>query len=213
MPPVTPDAGGRRYTWDDYTSWPEGTRIELVDGRAYAMSPGPSARHQWVAGLIFGEFLRCLAGKKCTPFMSGTDVHLSDHDVVEPDLLVVCDPRQIKESHIEGAPALVVEVLSPSTALHDRKRKMALYAARGVQEYWIVTPYPPMVEVYSLDGGRLFSSATYGEEETLYSDAIPAISIDLSKVFTFPVPPDDRIQLVEESIVPYGANATHDANT
>jgi Uma2 family endonuclease len=153
---------------------------------------------------------QCLEGKECQPFVAPADVRLTNDDVVQPDLFVVCNAKQICETHVEGAPTIVIEIVSPSTVVHDRKRKMELYAAHGVRELWLVTPYPPLVEVFTLEGGRFYSAAVYGVKETLSSGAVPEISIDLARVFTFPVPPEDRVQLVEEAPAPYGASLTQD---
>ena len=81
------------------------------------------------------------------------DSGLSEEDIVQPDLIVVCDANRIKPTHIEGPPTLVIEVLSPSTQAYDRVRKLRLFAASGVQEVWLVTPHPSLVEVLTLDGG------------------------------------------------------------
>lgn len=120
-----------RFTWDNYHTWPESERWELIDGVAYAMSPAPSTKHQTVAGNIFGRLLQGLSGKPCRPFIAPTDMHLSDLDVVQPDILVVCKPGQITPSHIEGAPDVVVEVLTPATATRDlREEENPLRASR-----------------------------------------------------------------------------------
>jgi Uma2 family endonuclease len=119
------------YTWTDYQNWPEGERWEIIDGVAYNMSAAPSTQHQRVAGNFDGVLYRLLAGKGCRPFMVPTDVRLSDTDVVQPDILVVCDPRKITPSHIEGAPELVVEILSPGTSARDLREKKWLYKRSG----------------------------------------------------------------------------------
>lgn len=87
--------------------------------------------------------------------MDGVDVYLTEDDTVIPDMMIVCDPEKIKGDGIHGAPDLVVEVLSPSTANRDRGYKKDLYARCGVQEYWIVSPTEKSVEVYHLDGSDL----------------------------------------------------------
>ncbi|MFM2006306.1 MAG: hypothetical protein RLZZ09_1961 [Pseudomonadota bacterium] len=83
------------------------------------MSAAPSTQHQRVAGNFYGVLYRLLAGKAFWPFMAPTDVRLSDTHIVQPDILVVCDPTRITPSHIEGAPELVVEILSPGTSVKD----------------------------------------------------------------------------------------------
>ena len=114
---------------------------------------------------------------------------------MQPDLLVVCNPDQIKPTHIEGPPRLAIEILSPSTHLQDRYRKMDLYARRAVQEYWVVTPFPSMVEIFELvDGGYRVWKA-FARSETLKSPSFPALSIELDGVFEFPLETDEREML------------------
>lgn len=143
-------------------------------------------------------------GKKCEPFAAPTDVKLSDEDVVQPDLLVVCEPDKIKTTHIEGPPTLIVEILSPSTALFDRARKMRTYAKFAVKEVWLVTPYPGLAEVFVLDGESYRLCGAYTKEDTLTSPTFPELEIDLRKVFDFPIEPDERIEMVKEGRPPYG---------
>jgi Uma2 family endonuclease len=186
------------FTWDDYRSWNDGQRWELIDGEAYAMSPAPRTRHQSIVVELAFQAVTRLRGKGCKPFVSPIDIRLSDVDVVQPDLVVVCDPEQIKPTHIEGAPTLVVEVLSPSTALYDRKLKMRLYAASGVKEVWLVTPYPWLVEVYVLDGATYRLIHSLSKDDTLRSPTLPDLTVDLAPVFDFPFEPGDEPPVARE---------------
>jgi len=95
----------------------------------------PSTKHQIVAGNLFSSLIRGLAGKPCRPFIAPTDVKLSDLDIVQPDILVVCDSIRITPTHIAGAPDVVIEVLSPATAAKDlrqKKRDLFSYPRRGI---------------------------------------------------------------------------------
>ncbi len=83
------------YTWDDFRTWPEGERWELIGGAAYAMAPSPASEHQDVSGELQSRMHSFFKGKKCKLFAAPMDVRLSDEDVVQPDLLVVCDPSQV----------------------------------------------------------------------------------------------------------------------
>jgi len=181
-----------RFTWDDYRAWPETERWELIDGVAYAMSPAPSTKHQTVAGNIFGKLLQGLSGKPCKPFIAPTDVHLSDLDVVQPDILVVCKPGQITPSHIEGAPDVVVEVLSPATSTRDQREKKALYERFGVREYVLVDP----LEHYAirfLNGADGFDKGTvFGPEEMLVFSTLDALEIPLWEVFEVAGPGEQK---------------------
>lgn len=177
-----------RYTWADYQVWPADERWELIDGSAYAMAPAPTTRHQTVVGNFFGHFLRGLAGKPCKPFIAPTDVKLSEFDVVQPDILVVCDPSRITPSHIEGAPTLVVEVLSPATSTRDLREKKALYERNGVAEYVVLDP----LEHYAirfLNGSDGFDKGTvFGADERLVLARLEGMEVPLWEVFELPGP-------------------------
>ena len=105
-----------RYTVADYMNWPDEERWELIDGVAYDMSPAPTIKHQNIAGGIYSMLREKLKGKTCQPFIAPVVVVLSVVDVVQPDVIVVCDPNKITERNIQGPPDWVAEVLSPSTA-------------------------------------------------------------------------------------------------
>lgn len=147
-------------------------------------------------------------GKPCALLVSPLDVVLSEEDVVQPDLFVVCDKSQIKRTHIEGAPALVVEIVSESFSMHDRLLKLNLYARCGVNEYWIVTPFPSMVEVLSLANGKYVVQHVFGRDDTLISPSFPELPITLADVFDFPLEPDEEPPVAKEPPAPaYRVNA------
>jgi Uma2 family endonuclease len=195
-----PEQNRNRYTYADYATWPEGERWELVDGTPYAMTPSPSTSHQRIALGLASELRRCLEGRRCEALAAPMDVKLSEEDVVQPDVFVYCDPTQDKGSHIEGAPVLVVEVVSPSSGVHDRMRKLHLYARFGVREYWIVSPADQLVEVLTLTSGVYSVACVFGRGDELTSPQLPDVRIDLSGIFTDPPPPDQ----VREGVPPYG---------
>lgn len=187
------------YTWDDYRSWWDNKRWEIIGGEAFDMTPAPLVRHQIIAGAVYRHLAACFNGKPCQAFISPIDVKLSKEDVVQPDLLVVCKPDQIKRTHIEGAPRLVVEILSAGSTHHDRVHKFALYARCGVQEYWIITPYPPLIEVFTLSGDTYHLAAGYAQDDTLESVTFPDLHLPLTDIFNFPVDPDERVNVVKEA--------------
>ena len=175
----------RRYTYADYCGWDDDERWELIDGIPYAMA-APSISHQSVSGNIhlqIGQFLR---GKTCKVFYAPTDVRLSadkkDDTVVQPDLLVVCDKSKIDEKGVIGAPDMVVEILSPSTASHDMVRKYTLYLKAKVREYWIVDPVSKTVVAHILGDGA-YSGKSYGETETVPVSVLEGCTVDLAEVF------------------------------
>lgn len=133
-----------------YQDW---RREELIGGKIMMMSPA-SPGHTYVADNILNIFKNHLKGKPCIPFGDGVLVYLTDKDKFVPDVMVVCDRSKIKPDGVHGAPDLVVEVLSPSTASRDRTYKKDVYERCSVPEYWIVSPADKFIEVYWLDGDK-----------------------------------------------------------
>ena len=145
-------------------AYQEYQETELIGGKLVAMSPSPLVNHNRVSRNIFHIFNSYLKGRRCEPFSDGVDLYLTEDDRFIPDMMVVCDPDKIKPDGVYGAPDLVVEVLSPSTARYDRGRKMEVYARCGVREYWIVSPGDRTVEQYFQEDGRLVLHSAYGME-------------------------------------------------
>lgn len=127
-------------------------REELIDGKIVAMSPRPAFNHNRVAFRIAHLFENYLKGKRCTVLPDGTDLHLTEENRFVPDMMVVCDRDKIKTDGVHGAPDLVVEVLSPSTARNDKTHKKETYAKCGVREYWLVSPEEKSLDVYRTNG-------------------------------------------------------------
>lgn len=123
-------------------------KTELIDGKIFMMSPRPRVEHATVCTNIASEFRSYLKGKTCRAFCDGVDVFLDENNRFIPDTMIVCNPDIIKHDGIHGAPDLVVEVLSKTTAKNDRSKKKYTYAKYGVKEYWIVDVWSKSVEVY-----------------------------------------------------------------
>lgn len=198
-----------RYTYQDLKEWPGEERWELVCGQPYLMT-SPTSGHQRIVGKIYAQLSKQLIDSECEALMAPMDVKLTEQDVVQPDLLVYCDPQQDRGSYIEGAPVLAVEVLSPSTYRHDRIRKLQLYARAGVKEYWIVNPEPPIFEVLSLNEGAYRVCGAYSECDELRSPAFPGITLSLSEIFG---PPQDWPGEVRESLPPDSGRTASPATT
>lgn len=182
----------RRYTWTEYQTWSDDERWELIDGVAYNVSPAPSIRHQRVASNFHGVLYRMLAGKSCRPFMAPTDVRLSETDVVQPDILVICDPGKITPSHIEGAPELVVEILSPGTSAKDLREKKWLYQRAGVREYIVVDPLELYVQRFLLSAeGRYGEPEVFGPEDVISLVVLDGLTVDLREILEW-IPPDAK---------------------
>ncbi|WP_295581983.1 Uma2 family endonuclease [uncultured Lamprocystis sp.] len=177
-----------RFTWTDYRSWPDDERWELIDGLAYAMSAAPSIKHQDVVGRLFSRMEQQLRGRPCRPLVAPTDVKLSESDVVQPDILVVCNPCKITPSHIEGAPDLIVEVLSPGTSAKDLRDKKALYERAGVREYLVVDPLEQYAIRFLLGADGYDKGAVFAADETLSLTLLEGVEIPLWEVFEVPGP-------------------------
>ena len=173
----------RQFTYADYLTWPDDERWEIIDGEAYAMTPAPTTRHQRISrelGRIVVSFFR---GKTCEPFSAPTDVVLDDRNIVQPDILVVCDPSKITEKNIQGTPDLIIEILSPSTAIKDRREKRGLYERFGVSEYIIIDPLGESAERFTLVEGRYAAPDIVNWDEKLTSSAFPELTLPLWEAF------------------------------
>ena len=172
-------------TYEDYARLPDDERYELIAGELTSM-PSPKEIHQVISGTLFlsvGAFVK--AKKLGKIYFAPFDVILSDADVVQPDLIFVSSERSriITEDNVRGAPDLVVEILSPSTADYDRTVKRDLYARHGVSEFWLVDPYARTVTVLILGADGYDTHAVHGEGDTLLSPSLAGFTLNLSELF------------------------------
>jgi len=188
-----------RYTVEEYLSWPEdGPRHELIDGVLFEMN-APGFEHQKLLAALHFELesyrrtrLKSDGGDgrpPCDIVESPVDVILSDITVVQPDLIVVCNPAIIVDGRVRGAPDLVVEVLSPSTAAKDRKHKRRLYEAARVPQYVEIDPANRFVELYSLDAVDHYPAPDVLDAgDTLALRVAPGFALTLHDIFAWPLP-------------------------
>ncbi|MDR0531671.1 MAG: Uma2 family endonuclease [Oscillospiraceae bacterium] len=161
-------------------------RWELIYGVPYLMA-SPCPRHQRISKLLTRHLDDFLAGKPCEAYQA-IDVRLfpqesGDDDIVPiPDISVVCDPSQVDQHACNGAPTLVIEILSPSTAGRDFGDKKDCYKKAGVQEYWIVDPFNNEVQRF-LWLGRQEKRMTFRRGETLVSPTFPGLELPLLGIF------------------------------
>jgi len=135
------------YTYNDWVNWKG--QWELIDGIPYAMSPMPVPKHQRIATALSAAFYNALNKcKGCTVYQP-IDYKITEDTILEPDMLIVCG--SIKKSFLDFPPALVVEILSPSTALKDRHSKFDIYEEQQIKYYIIISPDKEEAEIYSIE--------------------------------------------------------------
>ena len=174
-----------RQTYKDYCATPDDERYELINGRLM-MVPAPNTKHQKVLLRLarkLSDFTEehQLGDVYVAPF----DVFLSDTDVVQPDVLWISRAREHKltDQNMRGAPDLVIEILSPSTAEKDLGDKHDLYERHGVLEYWIVDPMAETVAVHGQGDSRLELAETLGRGDTLRTALLDGLQLQLDDVF------------------------------
>jgi len=170
-------------TYDDYASWDDGNRYELVDGRLEAMSPGPNTTHQWVSFEIQKRISQTCS-EEAVIFYAPIDVILSPREVRQPDLVVILRSNLgiVTKRGIEGPPDIVAEILSPSTAKRDKLSKTAAYAKYGIPEYWIVDPSEYYVEQHLLENGKYVLANVFAGEDPVVSPRLPCVSFTMQEI-------------------------------
>ncbi|MDR3115760.1 MAG: Uma2 family endonuclease [Treponema sp.] len=175
------------YTYADFLEWDEGTHAEIIDGELYMMAP-PSTFHQFMRMELAAQLHAFLKGKPCGVYAAPFGVRLfprpdrQDATVVEPDIVVVCDRSKLDERGCNGAPDMVIEILSPSTARTDKVVKFHTYLAAGVKEYWIVNPDEKIIQVHILENGH-YTVDMYDETGKVPVMVLPGCIIDVSVIF------------------------------
>jgi Uma2 family endonuclease len=141
--------GKHKLDYADYAAIPDdGNRYEVLEG-GLLVTPAPSPRHQLISFRLHRQLVSHFGdASPGVVFAAPIDVILSDHDILQPDLVVADRPEQVSTRGIEGAPLLVVEILSPATRQRDRTPKARRYAALGVPHFWLVDPDARRVECY-----------------------------------------------------------------
>ena len=175
----------RPYTYADYVTWDDDLRCELIDGDIVVMD-APSTDHQRVLVEMSRQLANFLVGKPCEVLVAPFDVCLfgkgdEDTTVVQPDILVICDHSILDEKRCNGAPDLVIEILSPSTSKHDKHRKHNNYMRAGVREYWMVDPDRESVDVCIFERENFFGY--YERDETIPVYVLDGFEISLRDVF------------------------------
>jgi len=180
------------YSYADYMRFAFDERLEIIKGQLFRMSPAPSRIHQEILTNIFGPIYNILNGKQCRVYTAPFDVRLAKKTqddkevftVVQPDIVVICDPNKLDKRGCIGAPDIVVEILSPGNNKKELVNKFEVYEEAGVKEYWIVGPSEKTFFRYILDKEGKFQPTkllTTGEEVT--TSVLPGFSLNLEEVF------------------------------
>ncbi len=179
------------FTYADYLKFSYDEMVEIIRGKVFKMSPAPVVFHQVISTNLTRIISTYLIGLDCLVFHSPIDVVLpiankkrgTSDTVVQPDLCVICDPSIIEEAAIFGPPDLIIEILSPHTKKKDLQLKYDVYEESGVKEYWIVMPQETLVEVFVLHDVKYQRINTYTEEDTVTSNVIKGLEVNLGEVF------------------------------
>jgi len=177
----------KRYTYADYLEWEGPQRYQLINGEAYMMA-SPSVEHQAISRELMIQFGIWLRGKSCQVFAAPLDVRLfpeednSDTTVVQPDLLVVCDEKKLASGSVNGAPDMVIEIVSPSNTHSELFLKFQYYLEAKVQEYWVIDPNKKVAQVHVYENGR-YISTFYKKDTSIPVTVLPGLEIFLDDIW------------------------------
>ena len=185
------------FTYADYLTWHYKERIELIKGKIFKMSPGPAIPHQAISMNLISFFIKRPEHAPCKLFCAPIDVKLigkpfkkrkiKDSEiftVVQPDIIVICDPEKLEDPRsINGAPEMVIEILSPGNTKTETKHKLNLYEENGVLEYWIVHPPYKYVEVYLLKNNIYSKPTIYEMGENIPCIVLKGINMPVEEIF------------------------------
>lgn len=170
-------------------------KTEQINGIIYNMSPSADYRHATINLNIYRCLYSKLKDSLCMVFCENLDFVLDEQgNYAIPDVMIICDRKQLNKGQYHGTPKFIVETLSPSTASRDKKEKKALYAAKGVDEYWIIDPFSKAIEIYYLTEGKYELEETYiletDEDDAAYNadvvitlKAFPNVTVVLADIF------------------------------
>ncbi len=178
------------YTYADYLLWQFEERVELLRGKIHQMA-APSRKHQDICGNLYRNIGNTLWKSPCKVYIAPFDVRLvrirNDKEVktvVQPDICVICDASKLDDRGCNGAPDLIVEILSPGNSRTEMKDKFELYQEAGVLEYWVVSPIEKNIHIWTLDEeGRYFSRQPKVEGDIVRTPIIPNLELDVTELF------------------------------
>ena len=188
--PITRECERRYCTLAEYRALPEDFRADLVEGELVALS-ALSRIHQKISVSLVTRLGAYLEGKTCELYSAPFDVYLNEQDeerptIVQPDIVVICDPNKLRDDGCHGAPDLVIEILPSRSPMREQAYKYELYQKYGVREYWVIAPEEKALCVYLRnDKGQLAIKDFYGASDTVKVNILDDCQIDLCPIFSF----------------------------
>lgn len=181
----------KQYSYSDYLSWQFSERVELIKGWVYKMSPAPNVKHQRISGRLFNKVFNFLNAEECQVFHAPFDVRLpivsknnKQDTVVQPDITIIFDDTKLDEQGCNGAPDIVMEILSPGNTRREMKEKFDLYQESKIPEYWLIHPSDETVIIYALnDNGEYIGSKPYLSGDTINSLALTGFTLEVASLF------------------------------
>lgn len=187
-----PEAEYGMYSYADYLTWQFDEIVELIRGKIFKKAAAaPKRIHQKVSGELLIRLGMFLKGQKCQVYAAPFDVRFPRkskddrkiHDVVQPDICVICDPEKLDDRGCIGAPDLIVEILSPGNTETELRHKFNLYESQGVSEYWIIQPENQNLLIYTLLDGKYRTTRLFTSGDTVESTVIEGFILDLEEFF------------------------------
>lgn len=187
-----PDVEYGYYSYADYLTWQFDEVVELIKGKIFKKAAAsPKRIHQRVSAKLLTRLYNYLEGKKCQVYDAPFDVRFPKeskedhkiHDVVQPDICVICDPEKLDDRGCIGAPDLIVEILSLGNSKTELKHKYELYESHGVKEYWVIHPENQDILIYTLINGNYMPSPLLTSGDVVKSVAVEGFELDLEEFF------------------------------
>lgn len=173
------------FTLEDYYNLPDDVRAEFIEGKIYYMA-SPTQEHQEISGEVFRRIANYIAekGGPCKVLTAPFDVKVNENkdDIVQPDIIVVCDPQKLDGKKCNGAPNWIIEIASPSNITNDYVRKLKLYKEAGVEEYWIINPEEKTIVVYEFNNKNGETVSEYSFENRVKPSIYEDFVIDFKEV-------------------------------
>jgi Uma2 family endonuclease len=182
-----------KFSYADYLTWPGNERWEIINGVAYNMSPSPTRKHQKISIKLASKLYNYFEDKTCEVYEAPFDVKFPEDEkdrneeifnVVQPDILVVCDLDKLEENCCKGAPSIIIEIISPSTASKDFIKKRDLYEKNRVNQYWILDPEEKEIFIFKLnDKGTYNKPEIYTRNYIIKVEGFEGLEIDAGLIF------------------------------